>query len=349
MATIATILHISDLHLTEALTETGRQHWIKNFGVKSHAFGRLYALATKINELRAIGQGPDVVVATGDISTDGSEGALRTALEFIENEEIYRGTPGRLATFGLAFPKEKRIVLPGNHDRYGGSWLPLQKSSDLLEKIFQTPEQYPYVVGFRRSEANSEKMLLFFVFDSTASQLASFSSNYTPWYRIARGRIEDGECDKLLKMREDIVKTGEVAGLDGNMMKVNYENAIKVVLLHHHPVEVPGTKPNDKLTLMENNKKFVSECYKAGIDLVLFGHQHVGSRQLLSDQGTSEHQIEFFCCPTTSEYSAERGGFYLLRFDEDQFVTSQYVWNGKSFYEDQPITTPYQRTRSAKA
>jgi len=357
MTRIATLLHISDLHFTQNLTEKGRQHWMKMCGVKSHAFGRIDALSKKVDELRSIGKRPDIVLATGDISTDGSEESLSTALEFIESEEIYRSTPKRLVTKGLGVSTSQRIVIPGNHDRYAGSWLPFQKPSVFLEKVFRTPDKYPYVVGYRRAEYASdpnEPALLFFVFDSTASELASFSKVYTPWYRIARGRIEDAECRWLIEQSHGITQKGQVSGLDGNSIPVNYGNTIRIAVLHHHPVDVPGTKPNDELTLMENNKSFVNACYEAGIDLILFGHQHVAYRNLISSEHQRQaHPIFFFCCPSTSEFSEKESGFYLIHFDTSGFTLSPYIWTGRSFYEDDPTAYSYQRsitvTKTAKA
>src|SRR5215212_9675883 len=151
MTTIATLLHISDLHFTQNLTEKGRQHWAKMCGVKSHAFGRVDALSKKIDELRSIGWGPDLILATGDVSTDGSEEALATALEFVESEKVYRGSPQRLVTKGLGATIKNRIIIPGNHDRYTG-WLPLQRATTRFEKAFSAPDKYPYVVAYRRPE-----------------------------------------------------------------------------------------------------------------------------------------------------------------------------------------------------
>jgi len=357
MTRIATLLHISDLHFTQNLTEKGRQHWVKMCGVKSHAFGKIDALSKKVDELRSIGKGPDIILATGDISTDGSEEALSTALEFIESDAVYRSTPKRLATKGLGASKTQRIVIPGNHDRYAGSWLPLQKPSALLEKVFGTPDKYPYAVGYRRAEAMSdpqEPAIIFFVFDSTASELASFTKSYTPWYRIARGRVEDAECGWLIEKSNEIAQKGQVQGLDGNLIPVNYGNTIRIAVLHHHPVDVPGKKPNDVLTLMENNKSFVNACYEAGVDLILFGHQHVAYRNLVHSAHHSQaHPIFFFCCPSTSEFSERDSGFYLIHFDTEGFNLSPYIWTGRSFYEDDPTAYSYQRsitvTKTAKA
>jgi hypothetical protein len=319
-------------------------------GVKSHAFGRVDALSKKIDELRSIGWGPDLILATGDISTDGSDEALATALQFVESEKVYRGSPQRLVTKGLGATINNRIIIPGNHDRYTG-WLPLQRATARFEKAFSAPDKYPYVVAYRRPEIatnREEPALLFFVFDSTASELASFSGGYTPWYRIARGRVEDAECQWLIDQASELSKSGEVQRLGGGTLAIEYRNTVRIAVLHHHPTNVPGKTPNDSLTLLENNQSFVKACYAAGIDLILFGHQHVAFRSLVPPANTStEHPIFFFCCPSTTEFSEENAGFYLIHFRTDGFNVSPYIWTGRSFYEDDPTAYSYQRFMSS--
>jgi 3',5'-cyclic AMP phosphodiesterase CpdA len=351
MSQIGNLLHISDLHFIKDLTEKGRTLWPKKFGLKSHSFGKIDAFSAKYQELnRAVGI--DAVIATGDISTDGSEDALKTALEFIEAGDIYRGNPGRLVTTGLSAARDRRVVIPGNHDRYAGPWAIWQSASDRLETVFGTPTKYPYVVGYRRPAFREDvkvPALLFFVFDSTASELAR-ASWQNPFYRIARGRVEDAECRWLVDQSNKIASSKEVMGMDGRELPVDYRATVRIALLHHHPVAVHEEGASDELTIMDNRQQFIDACFQAGIDIVLFGHEHTEYR-LISKPSTRPdwvppayaHDIHFFCCPSTSEYSASNTGFYLFRFRESQFVVDLYRWKGKSFVLDASSTYQYPR------
>src|SRR5437867_11482140 len=101
MSDIATVLHISDLHFVEDLETEGRRWRTRAFLAKSHSFGKLRALNKALYELEKAGRMYDLVLATGDLTTDGSKEAFRTALEFIEQAKISRGDLARLVAYGL--------------------------------------------------------------------------------------------------------------------------------------------------------------------------------------------------------------------------------------------------------
>jgi len=238
MSNIATLLHISDLHFDDELTERGRRHWKRNLGVKSHSFGKVDALSAKLFALLGIGIVPNILLVTGDVTTDGSPGSLEVAREFLEESEIFRGNPGRLVTLGLNAKKRERIVVPGNHDRYVDSRLPYQSQNDGLEKVFAMPSRYPHVFCFRppgRPSDATEPALLFFVFDSSAP--LSRTQDKAPWVRIARGRIEDAECRWLVAQASTIRDSGSAPDLTGEKVPVDYDNAIRIAVLHHHPIK----------------------------------------------------------------------------------------------------------------
>jgi hypothetical protein len=75
---------------------------------------------------------------------------------------------------------------------------------------------------------------------------------------------------------------------------------------------------------------FVQYCFKAGIDLVLFRHDHKESA--FSTSANSElpalgyHEMHLFCCPSASEYSSENG-FYTFEFDASSIQLCFYKWN----------------------
>jgi 3',5'-cyclic AMP phosphodiesterase CpdA len=349
MSHIATILHLSDLHLVEELTEQGRSLWVK--GPKTHSFAKLDALTAALFEITEIEKTElDVMTLTGDVTTDGSVGSLKTALEFIEKEDIYRYKPERRILRGLCARSESRIVVPGNHDRYAGRYWPMpqQEANDDLERIFSAPRQYPYAVGYRRvrpqstadgTDVQSEApAIIFFVIDSTLVQ-----SNHQNFFnRIARGRIELGECNRLKELAVGIKETGEISDLDGKPMRVDYDEAVKIALLHHHPV-LPDSltetglekhlrvlkKLKAGLTLMENSSAFIDACFDAEIDLVLFGHQHREYEVVLgrtASGGNRQHIVRLLCCPSTSEYSEASNGFNLVDVYSDKYVLKYYRW-----------------------
>ncbi|MGH9871196.1 MAG: metallophosphoesterase family protein [Pyrinomonadaceae bacterium] len=349
MSEIATLLHVSDFHFDGNLTEQGRRHWRRNFGVKSHGFGKIDALSAKFAALEAVGLGPDLLLATGDISTDGAGESFEVAREFIESKEIQRGTPDRLVTVGLGMNRDRRIIVPGNHDRYAKeSRVPYQNPTSALEAAFQSRNNYPYAVAFRRSGVENDSAnpaLLFFVFDSTAPE--RLTTTVAPWVRIARGRIENAECRWLASQIETITKSGRLDSLDGGSVAIDYENAVRIAVLHHHPIMKYPRKVFDRWTQMENAPAFVNACFDAGMDLVLFGHEHqdywTHEQRLARTTPGKPHGIYFICCPSTAEFSETNNGFFYIDFNTDHFVVRACTWNGKSFIEALPRRHLYDR------
>lgn len=349
MSEIATLLHISDLHFDGNLTEQGRRHWRRNFGVKSHAFGKIDALSAKSAAIEAVGLGQDLLLATGDISTDGASESFKVAKEFLEAKEIHKGTPKRLVTVGLGMDRDQRIMVPGNHDRYSKqSPLPYQNPSSALETAFESPDTYPYAVAYRRPGTDDDPAhpaLLFFVFDSTAPE--GLTTTIAPWVRIARGRIENAECRWFTTQAQTIKKSGRVDSLDGRSLSIDYENTVRIAVLHHHPIMKTPRERFDKWTEMENSAAFVDACFEAEIDIVLFGHEHQDywaheQRAMTSTTGKT-HGIYFICCPSTAEFSETNNGFFYIDFNIEHFVVRACTWNGKSFIEAEPRQHLYDR------
>ncbi|MBD0369707.1 MAG: metallophosphoesterase [Pyrinomonadaceae bacterium] len=347
-----TLAQISDLHFIGKLTEKGRTHYLKQFGTKSHAFNKVDALsrAFRLIQHPRWGKPIEVLMATGDISTDGSTKALYTALTFIECQAITDVNGKPLAT-GLNKQHHQRLVLPGNHDRYTATWLPKQVSSKELENIFSTPVKYPYVRGYRPSGSTnkSDPTLLFIVFDSTLDP----TDPAFAWNRVARGRVEETECQGMLDALNNIKSTREVESIDGGKLEVNYDKTFRIVLLHHHPKRHGrGLRAAVKhaTSKMENARLFIRYCFDAHIDLILFGHQHKEYYDIISPTATPDwsppsdaHDIYYFCCLSTSEYSETDNGFYLIDFYKNEFRVTPYHWTGASFIDQAFISRPYTR------
>jgi hypothetical protein len=143
----------------------------------------------------------------------------------------------------------------------------------------------------------------------------------------------------MVDLAKKIVKDRQVDELNGSPLEINPDNCIRIAVLHHHPVADPKTADEqEKFKYMENNEYFVENCFKAGIQLVLFGHQHwryqvkldhapylkrefdklpIGPRVSSAPKSPfGEWQdLYFVCAPSTLEYSA-KNGFYLYRFGQ---------------------------------
>lgn len=120
----ATILHISDLHISEfpQLMQLQRRppgdyyDAIRNgIYAASHCKGKLTALVNLVHNLRAT---LDAILITGDIATTGLQFDLEKALLFVEGQPDThepRTSAGFPTVSGAGLPVH---LLPGNHDRY---------------------------------------------------------------------------------------------------------------------------------------------------------------------------------------------------------------------------------------
>lgn len=353
MAEIASLLQISDLHFYEKITFRGGRHWrFRAFGVKGHSHSKLYTFARTLLTHRLTNGLEDLIVATGDISTDGAVKSLSIAKEFFDSQRVHED--GRFVTWGLAAPK-RRVILPGNHDRYGDTLLPYELAQNReLERVFEIEDKYPYVVGYKRRGENGNPAgpaLLFYIFDSTLTGEAAESKS--PFRRIARGIIRTEECDWLENTTQTLRSAGEVPDLEGNPLGFDFNNSIRIALLHHHPVlnQKGGLfqlLDERNWSVMEQADSFINACFNAEIDLVLFGHEHENynenqQREIGPAGNKRVHTIRFVCCPSTMEYSCDQNGFYTIDFNAAEYVMTLYQWNSTAYIKSSVYNQSYNR------
>jgi Calcineurin-like phosphoesterase len=179
MTTIAKIAQLSDFHFTANLGNQGRAYYKRPFlfaKAKGHDISKVARLYQKIEKLERASGKFDLMLATGDLSTDGSRKAIMNALDFLRQSELRDGS-SRVATRGLNAGATRRILLPGNHDRFTRAWVGFQKPGTFFERTLGIPTEYPHAVGYRRQgvpNVPDEPAVLFFVFDSTRRYLRKF-------------------------------------------------------------------------------------------------------------------------------------------------------------------------------
>jgi 3',5'-cyclic AMP phosphodiesterase CpdA len=324
------VVQISDLHFVEDLYERGGKFRSKSFGAKSHSVDRAGVLSSTFN---ASPNRFDLLVATGDLTTDGSAGALQAVRDYFDKKRIDFDRNGGLQPYplaGLSLSRDQRIMVPGNHDRYAGSKIPRQYSNDEFEVALELERQYPYVQAYI-PPFRDDIALAFFVVNSTPGpDLAKSFGRYTP-SRIAGGVIPPRACADLALMAGNVgSELVPAIGASDRTLDLSGRKIWKIVLLHHHPVGDSGRSgiiggvrnafSLEPLKAMENREMFVAACADAEVDLVLFGHKHKqfdAVRPLAVPNGANR-EVHFFCCPSTLQYKTdEKAGYYEIEFSED--------------------------------
>lgn len=232
----------------------------------------------------------DYVVVTGDISTDGEATSLDSARQFLY-ASVQR--PGTSAAIGLHLPTQGRLFLvPGNHDRYGGRFLPISRQIENFESVFGGSFQNP---GRPRAAGWMESS------DIRVRVLAVDSMGDAGW-SVARGKVHQDDLDWLQTVyREDLRKSEKCD--------------LRLLLLHHH-VALPDSRSFSRWTKLKNVNETIESMLRADIDMVMFGHEHyhylgertysdlIGDRRIrrrLSKQGYELEKRLITCmCGTTT-------------------------------------------------
>ena len=330
------ILHLSDLHFVGKLHESGTRWATGSLGTKSHSFAKLSAVRTTI-EMGLGHREPgakrfDHLLVTGDVSTDGAQDSLRTARSWIQQDEFFRLSANRLRAYGLSSSDDETTIIPGNHDRYGR--FPLQGRQRHFEQIFGEPDGgYPYIKILKADPSSGRPDVVLFVFDSTQT-LGIRQRFWKPQQRVAEGEVGLAECDSLL------VRSRRIAD-EGHWRAINVDRArcVRIAVLHHHPrLPAEGDRCKSRpLMGMANSELFERRCVEAGINLVLFGHQHCAYQLTAVPSSAGETPFGpsapsyLFCCASTSEYSAKDAGFYVYDIAVGGVDIYEFTWAGQGF------------------
>jgi len=88
---------------------------------------------------------------------------------------------------------------------------------------------------------------------------------------------------------------------------------------------------------MDNDAHFQRSCIEAGINMVLFGHQHYAYYRPVRSATSGQTPfgpaapVHFFCCASTLEYSEKDSGFYVYDIATDGVDAYQFSWKGDGF------------------
>lgn len=158
---------------------------------------------------------------------------------------------------GLA-DQAKLFLVPGNHDRYAGRYLPISRQITNFESVFgdwfENPGR-PRAAGWMTSS------------DLRLRVLAIDSMGDAGWASVAKGKVHADDLDWLRAVHDEDTRRQEPCDL-------------RILLLHHH-VAVPDSHEFSRWTKLKNVADALERMLRADIDVVMFGHEHyhyVGER-----------------------------------------------------------------------
>jgi len=285
------IAHISDLHISElepgdltSLQWLGKILTQVKFKVdvvaEKHNPNKLNALKNRFSELQ-----PDLIVVTGDITNYGDRKSFKKAAEILT----------RLKEIAKA---ERIICVPGNHDSLcervaqlrgksrlnrGFLWLTslFNQETALIRKtsfdqktlgVIDKGDGLPLLKNYQElitkdeyGEVNPGTPLcvptpwgeiIFFLFNSTND----------PGYMANEGRIGPSQYNALNSY------------LNNPDEKERFARAVRIVLLHHHPLNNPDITADAVergYNAMTDGATLITYIGKRGFHLILHGHQHM--------------------------------------------------------------------------
>ena len=318
----ATILHLSDLHLGKDFADEGST-W-KSSGLSLRSFlniivnrgavmqchdSYIFTGLDKEVSLAAQAVGSpgnefDFYVATGDISTDVKPASR---FDFASRYLTDRVPVNAHHTSGLSLRDKQLFCVPGNHDK--------MKARDLynyLGAFHSLPQRPPYVVDTR---ARGGQRFIFFGIDSNLYKKKT----------LAAGLIDPATF----------------GWLGDNIHRYAQEDAVRVLLLHHHPVDLNQfahrsrwasfkVSVEGRYTTLAEGDRILALC-RDGIDLIMHGHEHFPIAFRDPESG-----CVVVSAGTTSEFQPDPGhknSFHALRFFGRKLDITRFDWDSKAHFQ----------------
>ncbi|HEX7937899.1 MAG TPA: metallophosphoesterase [Gemmatimonadaceae bacterium] len=339
------LIHVSDLHLDGQVTESGRR-LRRGLGVRTHSYHLLKAGSEAVLRLQ-LDDCPAVLVATGDLTTAGKPTAFALAREIMEHSVAH--ADGKQHPVGLNAGISAHEI-PGNHDRYSGSWIARQESAfenEFKGKLRTNNWEYyglqsarpgsvypklPYLRVVKAGVATDELAVVLIGLDSTSlSLIQKYSSG-----RVAQGRVSDDSLrfvrnvgDMLRSNRTVMDSEGIVHDMSGTAVRI-------VALLHHHPY-LPADQEQNGYTKLVNSDAVLEVCATAGVEAILYGHEHISfvDTMTFGSRGLNPKRIIFAAAGSLSVFGERHGNFFnVYDLSAGAFDYQRWVYADGQFRPD---------------
>jgi 3',5'-cyclic AMP phosphodiesterase CpdA len=257
------IAHVSDIHI----------HKRKGFNIYSicsfvcTAFKTridmsvLDALFSDLKDLKDKNEF-DHIVITGDI----------TNTNHYSEFELFKNKINNTFTNGSSIDWRESdffSAVPGNHDRgYSGNI-----SKKFQKNIYNQPRR---AKDLHPIEKTLDKNTTLILIDSTGE----FPLSNLPFGCL--GKIDNAQFKRLLKILE--------------------KNKDKFIILamHHHPLIVPYYRWLAGFGILRKSRKYLTNFYSSGVDLILHGHRHYPFNWMHNPTPLSQQKMKVICAPSVA-------------------------------------------------
>lgn len=257
------IIHLSDIHF-------GGRH---RFSAPATPAGDVPddAYPTLLKKLVADVAGEDpgcpvLIAVTGDVAETGSYDEFKKAKEFLSHlaeAVVY----GRARGIGSIF------VVPGNHDvlftcsDIGERW---QQWTDFHNDLYKASVDRAKPRDFARVHDCLDELGAIVVCVNSSMYVEQGKSDQD------RGRVD---MDQLLRLEEELEQID----------RLRLDSAIRVALIHHHPVLIPAlAEPNRGYDAVLNSAQLLRILRQFGFHVILHGHKH--NPYIFTEDSSSAYQ-----------------------------------------------------------
>ena len=195
---------------------------------------------------------PVIVCITGDVTNTATESEFKAAAAFITGIT-------KAKAFGCSISPRNIFVVPGNHDV-------IYAADDIDERMRPWTEFHNDIYATRLLKREHRQIVqLHDRFDDMRAYILSINSAM----HVQKDKPDEdrGHIDvQQLKAIQDQLKA---------VPEDRLRRAIKVAILHHHPVLIPAmAEPGRGYDAVHNSGKLLSILRRYGFQLVLHGHKH---------------------------------------------------------------------------
>ena len=204
--------------------------------------------------------GYDGIVATGDLATTGDARDLAVARAFFDGVPM-PGFAGSLADRPHKFDPEKLAILPGNHDRYAGTWL-TPTSTQFESGSHFTPDWTLRPPGSHSDDRAHVNTAFFPVREGVRLAVVSADFSYRGFPAFPAG---------VWRYLGSGVALSSTLAEMSTATKLLVEDGVAVIWAMHYP---PSIQEGDKFLRIENPDDIARSAVRAGVNLILCGHTH---------------------------------------------------------------------------
>ncbi|MFQ6083634.1 MAG: metallophosphoesterase family protein [Candidatus Aminicenantia bacterium] len=197
-------------------------------------------------------------------------------------------------------------VVPGNHDRaHAGNF-----SKKFLRRIYPNHYKDKDLHPIVKSLGNDIGLILV---DSTGEfPLSSLLLG-------SLGKIDRRQYKRLIEI-----------------LKRN-KDRFKILALHHHPLIVPYYRQAAQLAILRKARKYLTDFYSLGVDLILHGHRHYPFNWKHKPTPLSSHKMTVICAPSVArsiqDHTTIFNAYNIYQIEDNKviikqrgYIDGQYKW-----------------------